>query len=82
MATSTKIGAYEAKTHLPDLLRKVQAGQHFTITRRGRPVAELTPIRTANSRGRLHAAGCMKAFMKQAQPFCVDTKAMSEEGRD
>jgi prevent-host-death family protein len=35
------IGAYEAKTKLPELLREVQAGKRFTITNRGKAVAEL-----------------------------------------
>lgn len=39
-----EIGAYEAKTHLPKLLAKVQQGQRFVITRHGRPVAELRPV--------------------------------------
>jgi hypothetical protein len=32
----TEIGAYEATTHLPELLRQVKAGKRFTITHRGR----------------------------------------------
>jgi antitoxin (DNA-binding transcriptional repressor) of toxin-antitoxin stability system len=31
----TEIGAYEATTHLPELLRQVKAGKRFTITHRG-----------------------------------------------
>ena len=38
------IGAYEAKTKLPELLRRVEAGERFTITNRGQPVAELRPV--------------------------------------
>ena len=39
-----EIGAYEAKTHLPRLLDEVEAGQSITITKHGRPVAQLVPI--------------------------------------
>jgi prevent-host-death family protein len=39
-----EIGAYQAKTHLPELLERVQKGEHITITKRGKPVAELRPI--------------------------------------
>jgi len=39
-----EIGAYEAKTHLPKLLERIQKGERFTITRHGRPVAELVPV--------------------------------------
>ena len=38
-----EIGAFEAKTHLPRLLKRVQAGERFVITRHNRPVAELIP---------------------------------------
>ena len=40
----SEIGAYQAKTHLPKLLERVQKGERFVITRHGRPVAELTPV--------------------------------------
>jgi prevent-host-death family protein len=36
-------GAYEAKTHLPRLLREVADGETITITRHGVPVALLVP---------------------------------------
>lgn len=39
------VGAYEAKTHLSDLLEKVEAGQEITITRHGAAVAKLIPIK-------------------------------------
>jgi len=42
-----EIGSYEAKTRLPELLREVQAGQCFTITLRGKPVASLVPCASA-----------------------------------
>ena len=39
----TTVGAYEAKTHLPELLKRVENGERITITRHGHPVAELVP---------------------------------------
>ena len=39
------VGAYEAKTHLSELLEKVEAGEEFTITKHGSPVAKLVPVR-------------------------------------
>ena len=43
-----EIGSYEAKTHLPEILRRVEAGEHFTITIHGRAVADLIPSRMRN----------------------------------
>jgi prevent-host-death family protein len=37
------VGAYEAKTHLPQLLDRVARGEEIRITRNGRPVARLVP---------------------------------------
>jgi len=39
----SKVGAYEAKTHLPRLLEKVAGGERITITKHGRSVAVLQP---------------------------------------
>jgi prevent-host-death family protein len=38
------VGAFDAKTHLSELLDRVQAGEEIVITRRGKPVARLSPI--------------------------------------
>ena len=37
----TEIGACDAKTRLPELLRQVKAGKRFTITNRGAAIADL-----------------------------------------
>ena len=42
------VGAYEAKTHLSDLLDRVERGEELVITRRGRPVARLIPALPTN----------------------------------
>jgi prevent-host-death family protein len=44
------VGAYEAKTHLPALLDRVEQGERIVITRRGVPVAVLVPVETKGSR--------------------------------
>ncbi len=44
------VGAYEAKTHLSALLDQVEAGETITITRHGRPVAQLVPSADATVR--------------------------------
>ncbi len=38
------VGAYEAKTHLPALLKEVANGKEIIITLREKPVARLVPI--------------------------------------
>ena len=39
-----QVSAFDAKTHLSSLIREVEEGQSFTITRRGSPVAHLEPV--------------------------------------
>jgi prevent-host-death family protein len=39
----TKIGFYEARTHLSELLDQVARGKQILITRRGKPAALLCP---------------------------------------
>jgi prevent-host-death family protein len=43
------ITAFEAKTRLGRFLDRVQAGEELLITRHGRPVARLVPIRSDQS---------------------------------
>lgn len=78
-----EVGAYEAKTHLAAYLRSVQAGQRYTITQRGRPVAELLPYGASQRQTQVQAARQMQSFM-QSRPVTqsIDIKALIEQGRD
>ena len=44
------VGAFDAKTHLSSLLKKVEQGEEVLITRRGKPVARLVPAEEADRR--------------------------------
>ena len=39
-----EIGSFEAKTHLSQLLKRVNLGESFAITKHGRVIALLTPV--------------------------------------
>lgn len=39
-----RVGAYEAKTRLSELLDRAEKGEVFEITKNGRPVAKLSPL--------------------------------------
>jgi prevent-host-death family protein len=52
----TEIGAFDAKTKLSEILRKVEQGERFTITRRGQAVANLVPVAPDRSAARVAAA--------------------------
>ena len=78
----TEIGAYEAKTKLPELLRQVKAGKQFTITNRGEAIADLVPSASATPKDKSAAVEKFKAFMR-ANPVrgAVDVRKLIEEGR-
>ena len=50
-----EIGSYEAKTKLPEILRKIQKGHSFTITNHGKPVADIIPSRSISHERTLEA---------------------------
>jgi prevent-host-death family protein len=76
-----EIGSYDAKTKLPELLRRVQAGQCFTITLRGKPVAELVPAKGAGKPEQQEAIEAMRAFVKVKGVKGTDINAWIAEGR-
>jgi len=83
MDKPTEIGAYETKTRLSAFLRQVRAGSRFTITQRGRPVAELVPFERSGQRHKADAARQLRAFMQEQEPIVgLDVKALQEDGRD
>jgi prevent-host-death family protein len=53
--TVVDIGAFDAKTRLSELLQRVERGQVYRITRRGRPIAELRPVAQTRRRPKFGA---------------------------
>ncbi|MBM5820510.1 MAG: type II toxin-antitoxin system prevent-host-death family antitoxin [Cyanobacteria bacterium K_DeepCast_150m_m2_101] len=75
------IGAFEAKAQLSRLLRAVEQGEHFTITVRGKPVADLVPHRAASSEGLAAAIEALQAFPRIRGVGDADVASFIEEGR-
>lgn len=75
------IGAYEAKTKLPDLLRQVKGGKSFTITNRGEAVADLVPSVGAKTKDKKGAVAKLKLLMQDQPIRGVNIKALIDEGR-
>jgi prevent-host-death family protein len=78
-----EVGAYEAKTKLPELLRQVRQGKRFTITVRGKAIADLVPSQSGPTKDMAAAVDRFVAF-KKANPVRkrVNIKALIEEGRE
>lgn len=77
-----QVGSYEAKTKLPELLRGIQAGNHYTITLRGEAVADLVPAEGNKDSDAVAAVDDMLSFMQVRQPVGgINLKALINEGR-
>lgn len=75
------IGAFEAKAQLSRLLRAVENGEQFTITVRGRPVADLVPHRVQSAQGLAAAVRAMQAFPRIQGVADADVASFVSEGR-
>ena len=76
------IGLYEIKTNLLEILRRVRAGESFTITDRGEPVADLLPSRTASRQKVAAAIDNILSMSKTTVPVSDDRlEEYRKEGR-
>ena len=81
MNMMSEVGAFEAKTHLPKLLERVQKGESFVITKHGHPVAELIPFRKRDPDKIREAIESLKAFQENHSLGGFPVREMIEEGR-
>ena len=78
----TSVGAFEAKTHLSDLLDRVARGERITITRHGVPAALLVPVEQAAPKlTHEEIVEGMKALRKRVKPGKMSVREMVTEGR-
>ncbi len=77
----TEVGAFEAKTKLSEILRKVEQGERFTITVRGRAMADIVPSKVKDRR-RMDEAVRRLLAMPKIEGISPETiKEWIEEGR-
>ena len=77
----SEIGAFEAKTHLPKLLQRVEAGERFIITRHSRPVAELIPFRQHDTAKVQSAINSLRAFQETHSLGGLSVRKIVEDAR-
>ncbi|GMQ84159.1 MAG: hypothetical protein BMS9Abin06_0921 [Gammaproteobacteria bacterium] len=75
-----EIGSYDAKTKLPEILRRVEAGETFTITNRGKAIADLIPSKSSS---REKAKQAIDNLLKMAKKTASDDvlKSLKDSGR-
>lgn len=81
---SITVGVYDAKTQFTKLLHAVETGETVTITRHGKPIAELVAIRT-HALGRTDAKEAFRRIDKLRERVVKvsqdEIRASIEEGR-
>jgi prevent-host-death family protein len=75
-----EIGSYDAKTKLPEILRRVEAGETFTITNRGKAVADLIPSKSSSREKAKQAIDNLLKMTKKIVPDDV-LKSLKDSGR-
>lgn len=78
------VGTYEAKTHLPSLIEKVEGGESVMITRHGKPVARIVPVAEMNESRRRTGRQVVAEFRKLRQsvkPGGPSVRELINDGR-
>jgi len=77
-----KIGIYEAKSRLSELVEKAEAGQEVVITRRGKPVVKLVRAKPEKAFDRSALIDEITAFSKTCKVGRINLRKLVAEGRD
>jgi len=75
------VGSFEAKTKFAELLARAERGEHITITRRGKPVAKITPIGAPTVEDGEAILARFKAARAKATLGAMNWKEMRDHGR-
>ena len=75
------VGAYEAKTHLAQILERVAGGEKITIAKHGVPVAVLQPAAPARQTPVRSVIEQLRSFRKGQRLEGIALRSLIEEGR-
>lgn len=76
-----EIGSFEAKAKLSKLLQGVQCGERYTVTLRGKPIADLIPSENIACNNRQSAIAAMRNIRKVKSVSAEQVTAWIIEGR-
>jgi len=81
--SNQQIGIFEAKTHLSQIINKVENGANFIISKRGKPVAKIVPVEQEKGMTFKEAVEeCFKLQKKfRGKPGSFNVREAIEEGR-
>lgn len=75
------VGAYEAKTHLSQLLAEVTRGERVAITKNGVPVALLVPVPSPRKPDAREVIRQLREFRRGVTLDGLSVREMVEDGR-
>ena len=76
-----EVGAFEAKTHLSELLQYVRNGDRVVITHRGVPVAVLVPPGELEREHVTEVIRRIREIRKRTKPGRTSIRRMRDRGR-
>jgi len=74
------VGIYEAKNKLSELLDRVEAGETIAVTRHGKQVAMLTPVKQSTMSAK-RAVAMLRSSRKGCRLNGLTVKQLRDEGR-
>jgi prevent-host-death family protein len=77
----TTVGAFDAKTHLNALLKRVSRGETIRITLRGVPIAKLVPDKEGEQANPDDLAQGIRQLRKGARLGKISLRELIDEGR-
>ena len=76
-----RIGIYDARARLSELIERVQSGEEVVLTRRGEPVARLVQEKPRRSRSRAATVKRIRTLARKLDIRDVDVRKLIEEDR-
>lgn len=77
---SVEVGLFEAKTHLSELVERIASGgDDVVITKRGKPLARIVPMRETSAAER--AMALLSAARDASTPGTGTLRELIDEGR-
>jgi prevent-host-death family protein len=76
-----RVGIYDAKAHLSEIVERVESGAEVVITRRGKAVARIVPMKATAKDSRTAAAKRIRQLREKWAIGRVSIRKLIDEGR-
>ena len=76
-----RVGIYDAKAHLSEIVERVESGSEVIITRRGKAVARIVPMKPPTRDRRAAAAKRIRELREKWAIGRVNIRKLIDEGR-